>query len=468
MKTMPRIDSTPTTDGAAESLRRPPRQTPLLGLFLLSGILASSWIARVPAVRDALGLTAAELGVLLPLSAVGAIAAVSVAAPILTRFGGERTLAASTFGHAIAFTLLGLGPALGSTPLLVAGLIINGAAFALGNLPLNVESAGLERRAGRAILPRFHAGFSLGTVIGSLIGVVCAATGVAVLTQFLATAALAIVWRLAALRSVVHDTRRGAVPATITAPEPGTGASGATAGAAARNSTSAWRESRALLLGLVVLSAAIYEGAANDWLSLAIVDGFGQSDAVGAAVFGVFVASMTLIRVVGTRITDRIGRTAVLRASAASAAVGLLLFATAPVMALAIVGVVAWGCGTGLVVPLAISAASDDPTRAASRVAVVTGLASFASLAAPPLLGLAAQAMGPRLALLLVVVVVAVVAALSHHVAPAASVPAEPAQMSAHRARLVRHRGIPGAVRARILGRSIAQPTIETRQEPLT
>ncbi|MFS0705132.1 sugar MFS transporter, partial [Cellulomonas sp. 179-A 9B4 NHS] len=164
----------------------------------------------------------------------------------------------------------------------------------------------------------------------------------------------------------------------------------------------AWREPRTLLVGVVVLAAAFSEGAANNWLSLAVVDGFGSTEAVGGVVLGVFVASMTAVRLLGTRLLDRYGRVAVLRASGAASVVGLLVFGFAPTLPLAGAGVALWGLGAALAVPIGIAAASDDPLRAAGRVAVVSAFASVASLVAPPVLGLAAEAVGARHALVLI------------------------------------------------------------------
>ena len=83
---------------------------------------------------------------------------------------------------------------------------------------------------------------------------------------------------------------------------------------------------------------------------------------------------------------------------------GLLLFGFAPTFALAGVGIVLWGFGAALAVPVGIAAASDDPMRAAGRVAVVSSFASVASIAAPPLLGIAAASTGARHALALIAV----------------------------------------------------------------
>ena len=80
-----------------------------------------------------------------------------------------------------------------------------------------------------------------------------------------------------------------------------------------RHPLAAWREPRTLLIGLMVLAAALVEGTASDWLALALVDGYGTSHAVGAVGFGVFVAAMTVGRISGTWLLDRFGRVILLR-----------------------------------------------------------------------------------------------------------------------------------------------------------
>ncbi len=443
---MPRIDSKRTLVRRIESIRGGAAQSPtdllsdpraltrarwvLLGVFALNGVMMSSWLARIPSVRDALDLTPADLGVVLLAGAVGALATVTAAGPFVTRFGGRVAFAVSAVLFGVAFLLLGLGPATGSVPLLAAGIFVNGMAFSLGNVPMNVESAGIERRVGRTILPQFHAAFSIGAVVGSLVGAACAHAQVPVLVQFVATGTVAMVWRLAAIPATVHDTLPTRAPTDAPAPVEALGDAVVdveTAGLRARlarrgarlgAALSAWREPRTLLIGLVILSAALSEGSANDWLSLAVVDGFAQTEAVGAVVFGTFVAAMTVMRLAGTRLIDRFGRVTVLRASGVASIAGLLLFGFAPTLQLAGAGVVLWGFGAALAVPVGIAAASDEPLRAASRVSVVSAFASMASLAAPPLLGLAAEAMGARHALVLIVAAMVLSVLLARQVMP--------------------------------------------------
>lgn len=445
---MPRIDSKRTLVRRIESIRGGAAQSPsdllsdpralararwvLLGVFALNGVMMSSWLARIPSVRDALSLTPADLGVVLLAGAVGALVTVTAAGPFVTRFGGRVAFGVSAVLFGVAFLLLGLGPATGSVPLLAAGIFVNGMAFSLGNVPMNVESAGIERRVGRTILPQFHAAFSVGAVVGSLVGAACAHAQVPVLVQFVATGAVATVWRLAAIPATVHDTLPSRTPVPAEAPAPvdalgdavvdvetaGLRSRLARRGARLGAALSAWREPRTLLIGLVILSAALSEGSANDWLSLAVVDGFAQTEAVGAVVFGTFVAAMTVMRLAGTRLIDRFGRVTVLRASGVASIAGLLLFGFAPTLQLAGVGVVLWGFGAALAVPVGIAAASDEPLRAAGRVSVVSAFSSMASLAAPPLLGLAAEAMGARHALVLIVAAMVLSVLLARQVTP--------------------------------------------------
>ncbi|HWS59116.1 MAG TPA: MFS transporter, partial [Actinotalea sp.] len=257
----------------------------------------------------------------------------------------------------------------------------------------------------RTVVPQFHAAFSVGAVLGSGLGAAAAWAAVPLVVQFGAVSLVALLWRLGSVpHAVLPPLPQPAAPARVGAgspPAPGR------RGGGWRTSLRAWRERRTLLIGVVVMSAALSEGSANNWLAIAVVDGFEQTEAVAAIVFGTFVASMTVARLAGTWLIDRFGRLVVLASSGAVSLAGLGIFALAPSLPLSVLGVVAWGLGAGLVIPIGMAAVSGDPLSAAGRVAVVSAFASIASIAAPPLIGLAAEAMGTRHALLLIAVVMA-------------------------------------------------------------
>jgi predicted MFS family arabinose efflux permease len=156
----------------------------------------------------------------------------------------------------------------------------------------------------------------------------------------------------------------------------------------------AWRDPRTLLIGLTVLGFAFTEGSANDWIAVAFVDGYGESETVGALAFGVFVSAMTVGRLCGGSALERYGRVPVLRATALLALVGLALVLLGGSTPVALVGALLWGFGASLGFPVGMSAAADDPARAAVRVSVVSSIGYTAFLAGPPLIGLLAEGSG--------------------------------------------------------------------------
>jgi fucose permease len=158
----------------------------------------------------------------------------------------------------------------------------------------------------------------------------------------------------------------------------------------------------------MVLGLALAEGAAGDWVALALADGHHQSDAAGAAGYGIFVTFMTIGRFAGTVVLDRFGRVPVMRWCAALAVLGLGLFVFAPEPWLAYAALAVWGLGASLGFPVGMSAAADDPAKAAARVSVVSTIGYGAFLCGPPLLGLLAEHVGILHSLLAVMAVLVV------------------------------------------------------------
>jgi MFS family permease len=169
---------------------------------------------------------------------------------------------------------------------------------------------------------------------------------------------------------------------------------------------SAWKEPRTYALGVVMLGMAFAEGGANDWLALGVVDGHGAAEALGAAALAVFSVSMTVVRVFGGPLVDRFGRVATLRVLAVTATIGLLLFILAPDIPLVFAGAALWGMGVSLGFPLGMSAAADDPAKAAARVSAAATIGYVAFLAGPPVLGFISEHIGLLNTLYILVVLI--------------------------------------------------------------
>jgi len=384
--------------------------------FFVVGFVFANWASRMPAIRDALNFEPAQMGRLLLVGAIGSVLALPLSGWIAEYLGSKRAVvSAAVFmcgGYALAATTLG------QVPVWVTGLglFLGGIGMGTCDTAMNLEGTRVEQHMGRSIMPKFHGMFSLGTMAGALVGAgvamlhvsVAIHVGVAILLGYVLINVAAHSFLPAGFAA--HTVPLGEMEQVDSAADPaissliseGAGASGEKP--AKTPVWLAWAEGRTWLIGIVIMASALTEGAANDWLSLGIVDGFDTADAVGAVGLFVFLSAMTGMRMVGTWMLDNYGRLVVLRICSASAIIGLLLFALAPSLWLAIVGAIFWGAGASLGFPIGMSAASDEPKRAAARVSVAATIGYTAFFAGPPVLGELAHHLGYRHAMLAIMV----------------------------------------------------------------
>ena len=346
-------------------------------VFFGNGFLFANWAARIPQVRTELGITPGVLGLVLLCLALGAGIGTSLSGLFTSRLGETRTVSVMAMVAATGMALAAVGVLLG-TPAVAAGLVVFGFGSGTWDVAMNVQGAAIERVLGRAILPRFHAGWSIGTVAGAGIAAVMVALGVPVTAHLLAvTVVVAVVMPVAARRFV-----------------PGTHAPAPGGRSARRRQLASWTEPRTLLIGLFVLCMALTEGTGNDWLSLAVIDGYHSAAVAGTLTFAVFLAAMTAGRWWGPRLIDRHGRVLVLRVCAVTALAGLLLIEFGEVLPVAMAGALLLGLGTSLGFPVGLSSAADDPAHAATRVSTAASIGYVAFLAGPPVVGFLGDRVG--------------------------------------------------------------------------
>jgi MFS family permease len=379
--------------------------------FVASGFALASWLSRIPQLRDRLELEPATLGLVLLAVSAGSVLALPLAGPVVARFGSRRTVAVAAVLFAAGLAGVAAGSVMGVAPV-VAGLFVVGAAIGGWDVAMNVQGTALERRLGRSLMPRLHAGFSVGTVAGSLVGAAVVAGRVPVAVHLSVVAALVAVAVPVAARRFVADRA---------APEPASGGGSA----ALRESFAAWRDRRTVLIGCFVLAFTFAEGVGSDWIGVAAIDGHGAAPHVATLAFAAFLAAMTAGRWFGPALLDRYGRVRVVRILALTGGAGAALFVFAPVPALVFAGAVLWGLGTALGFPVGMSAAADDPDAAAGRVGVVSSIGYCAFLAGPPVIGLLGEHVTVLRALTVVAVLFGVAALCCAVVAPRAGTPAD-------------------------------------------
>lgn len=360
--------------------------------FTGSGFAFASWASRIPQVRDELHLDPAQLGLVLLAIAVGSLVALGLSGAIVTRLGSRVVVTAMALLLGVALLIAGLGYLVGVVPLVI-GLALFGFGNGAWDVAMNVQGAVAERRLGRSIMSRFHAGFSVGTVAGALVGALMVALRVPVTAHLAAVGVLVAIVVPLGVRAFVPDEEEQDA-AVEAAPPP--------------SALAAWREPRTLLIGVFVLAFAFAEGTGNDWISVALIDGYGATATIGTLAFAVFLSAMTIGRWFGPNLLDRHGRVPTVRTLAVVALVGLVLFVFGGATWVAFVGALLWGLGASLGFPVGMSAGADEPRYAAGRVSAIASIGYCAFLGGPPLIGFLGVHVGVLKALTVVAVLLGI------------------------------------------------------------
>ncbi len=383
--------------------------------FIGAGVLQSTWAARIPQLKAALDMDPAAWGLVLLAMAAGSVSALTVTGLIINKFGEKTTVRVFAGVAGLALVGLGLGYVGGVIPVVIALYTIG---FGLGawDVAMNVQGTLVEHRLGKVILPKFHAGFSVGTVAGALLGALLIQFGIGIAANLVAVGLIVggvVAWRVSGFLVNAADDPSGEATShprtsqdTFADPadavlDAGLG-EGIVSGEGVGGPPSkqkltlgqAWREPRTLLVGLFVLIFSFAEGTAIDWIGVAMVDDYKTSTTIGTLGLATFLATMTISRWFGTALLDRFGRVAVLRTLAVVALSGVLLFVLSGNVVVAFLGVALWGLGVSLGFPMGMSAGGDEPRNAAVRVSVVATIGYVAFLAGPPVIGLLGNSVG--------------------------------------------------------------------------
>ncbi|NUW30668.1 MFS transporter [Nonomuraea sp. SMC257] len=341
------------------------RGLPLILVCGAWGVFWGAWSALLPALKDQLGASTADLGAVLAAVPVGAIPAMAATGRLAR--GRERDalfLACAAFGLSVA--------AVGWTSSLVAlgaALLVLGAASGALDVALNLATGRAERETGRRLFQPVHAAFPLGVILAA------PATGLARQLGLGTTAVLA------ALGALVL-----AASASLLLLPLGRGAVGAgTAGGRRR-----WRA--AALLGGLTACALVIENAVEQWSVLLLEDHRAASALAASAAPAVYMGAQTVGRLAAQAL-PRLPQRALHLVAGLGGGAGIALAGwggpsgSVPV---SLAGFALTGLALGPLVPAVLSrAAADDPSGAlVSSVSVVSYTAFVVS---PPLVaGLAA------------------------------------------------------------------------------
>jgi predicted MFS family arabinose efflux permease len=386
-------------------------------VFAVNGFLLASWVSRLPATRDRLGASAAELGLVLLTPGFGSLLSMPFSGRWCRRFGSRVVIATTTVAASLALVALAVVPTLVALGLT---LFVWGSFYGSWDVAMNVHGSAVEQRAGREWMPRYHACWSVGGIAGAACGALAAQVGMPLILHFSIVAVLCTALVTVALRSFIEDRTQAPQPALAPAVAPAPGSAAAPErersrgmGRGRRSARGRVLTGRLLLVGVVTLCATTLEGAAADWLALYLTDDRGATASLAAAGYAVFAVAMAGGRFSGTVVAERLGRHGAVRVGGLVSFVGVLVTVLGPGLVSVYVGAALWALGVCLVFPAAVSAGGEAPERPADAIAAVTTIGYGGFLVGPPLIGLLAEQVGLGRALLVLLILAGGIAALA-------------------------------------------------------
>jgi predicted MFS family arabinose efflux permease len=346
-------------------------------IFFTRALLFSTWLSRGPEVQQALSLNTAQMGLFVMLFPLGGLAGVFFARAITARFGAKLTGAGIFVLGAAGMVVLGFTLMEGNLLMSALALFAMGLPMAVADFLGNFEGTEVDRHSERSLFPAIHAAFGMGMLLGAGGASLAIDAGWSLIENYLLVAtivAVGSVW--ASLQFPPRDK-----------PIPGPRAE------ERQQSVRVWKEKRALVIGIIGFSFVMAEISAGTWVPIALTAS-GFSAAAAAFAYGVFWIAITIGRLLGGFVVDKIGRYRTVLLSTLMTASGIVVFMLVEVVAIPFVGLVLWGLGMSMGLPMAVAAMSDDPKKAPHRINMIITVGYISSITVGPGLGSVGEAAG--------------------------------------------------------------------------
>lgn len=357
-------------------------QKALFTVFALLGTMNGLWAASIPLLQHRLNLTADVLGLSMFCFALGAMLATFVVPKYILRHSTRWVM---MFSATIIWLTFPLMLDASSLSTLLPINVAVGFGFGAMDASMNSHAFNVEHHLKKPTMSLFHAGWSVGTIIGSALIAAVLYLNVPYMTSIyvICAAALSLMWWL----------RQWCYAQDVQAND--------TADALTRSA-----RVPALLIVVAIMTALSFftEGAISDWAGLFLRDDKFASPTQTALSLAAFSIGMTFARFRGDAWRARFSILPLLRASCGGAALAILAFIAAPNAPLALLCLTVAGvCSANIVPLLFVRAGNIEGVPPARGVAYVAGMGYASLLGGPALLGYLAHHLSLSVSFLIVV-----------------------------------------------------------------
>ncbi len=336
--------------------------------FFIPGFATAIWAVLVPFAKSRTGVDDGVLGLILLCLGAGSLLAMPVSGALAARFGCRNVMIATTAIICVSLPLL----AIASNAWFLGGaLFVFGAGVGAMDCTMNMQAVVVEREAGRAMMSGFHAFFSIGGFIGA-----AAITALLSARIGTATAAFTGIVTMAVIAALSLKHWRGEA---LHQDGP----------------LLAWPKGIVLFLGILAFVVFLAEGSMLDWSAVFLVDVREVKPAMAGLGYVIFALTMTVTRLLGDSVVERLGRIRSIVVGALLAGIGFMTLTWVTPWQASLAGYVLLGLGCANIVPAVFSLAGNQKRMPESiAITAVTTLGYSGVLAGPALIGFAAHGIG--------------------------------------------------------------------------
>jgi fucose permease len=353
-----------------------PARPAVAAIIMINGTLFGNWVSRIPTIKDNLDVGTGPLGLALLGIALGAMLSRPLAGQLAARLGSGPV---TRLGITLCCAALPLSAL--ATDVLTLGLALTAFGIALGvtEVGMNAHAVAVQHRMDRPIMSSFHAVYSIGGLLGVLVGGRAGAYQVDPLLHFTTAAVVLAAVALVASARLLPSAMDVAPPAE----------------------RGGWvrvpRQHRLTLfaLGFVGLCTMVGEGAVGDWGAIYLHEDLGTDVGFASFGFAAYATAMVSGRLVGDGLIARWGEVPVVTWLTAAGGAGLAVALLVGHPIVAICGFAVLGLGLSLVIPVVFSMAGRiGGATAGPSVTIVSSICGTGFLAGPPMIGFLAEVVG--------------------------------------------------------------------------
>ena len=339
-------------------------------IFLLFGIFSANWVVRIPDIQTLFTLSEGNLGFVLTGLPVGGFVTLLFVGKLISKFGSKNTTIFAVLLLHFLYPLVFLMP---DVVALLMLLVLIGVGSTIMNISMNSQGLTIEKDLRSSIISSLHAFFTIGLVLGAVIGSILISFGLSAEMHLLLMSLLFLPISILSFAFLRKDEKK------ILSEK------------SRKNSFfDTFKTKEIWIIGAICFIASVGEWTLRHWGVIYMLN-YTSKDiaALGFADFSLF---MTLGRLLGDKLANRYSTQRIIQSFAFLAFVGMMITIATSDLVIIFVGFALLGMGLSILMPFSFKTAGNNTAvELGSGIAGVAIFANVGSIIEPIVVGFIAE-----------------------------------------------------------------------------